>query len=149
MLLRLHRLDRRGLGDQAARLARSCLGLWFVGLLLVTLGDRPHDPTRGSYFNWVPFGAQSAAPAIENLVNLLLFVPAGLLLVWIARHASAGRLVLMSSAGALLLSFLIECLQAFTPLGTAGDITDVLLNITGCMVATAVSIGVRHALARR
>ncbi|WP_427885665.1 VanZ family protein [Kribbella sp. GL6] len=145
MVLRLHRLDRQGLGGQAARLARTCLVLWFGGLLLVTLGGRPHDPAGGNYFNWVPFAAQSAAPATENLVNLLLFVPAGLLLVWVARHASGSRLLLMSSVGSLLLSFLIECLQTFTPLGTAGDITDVLLNVTGCTLATGVSISVRHA----
>ncbi|HZX08183.1 VanZ family protein [Kribbella sp.] len=148
VLLRLCRLSLQGLDEQAARLARVCLALWFAGLLVVTLGGRPHDASGGVYFNWIPFAAQSTAPATENLVNLLLFVPAGLLLGWVAPHASDARLLLSASAGALLLSSLIECMQAFTPLGTAGDITDVLLNTTGCIAASAVGISVRHVLAR-
>lgn len=146
VLLRLCRLSVQGLDKRAARLARASLALWFVGLLGVTLGGRPRDATEGVYFNWTPFAAQSSTPATENVVNLLLFVPAGLLLAWSGKYATNILLLLTSSIGALSLSFLIECIQAFTPLGTAGDITDVILNTSGCIVATVVGVSIRRML---
>ncbi|MEU0094617.1 VanZ family protein [Kribbella sp. NPDC006257] len=120
--------------------------LWVVGLLLVTLGGRPRAPSGLVFFNWVPFGAQSAVSRPEIVLNLLLFAPAGLLLPWILLRvgrwglaAGGWRLVLVSVGGAFLLSSLIEITQAFTPLGTAGDLTDILLNTTGCALAAVVA----------
>jgi glycopeptide antibiotics resistance protein len=132
---------------QAARLARACLVLWFVGLLAVTLGGCPQDAYGRIDFNWMPFATESTGHGTEIILNLLLFVPAGLLLIWVARHASDVRLVLTASTGAAFLSSLMECVQTFTPLCTAGDITDILLNTTGCVLAAILGVGVRHTLA--
>jgi len=128
VLLRLVRLTRRGAFAPARRLAITCSGLWGLGLLLVTLGGRPQDPRGLVFFNWIPFATQTAASTSEIVMNFLLFMPAGILLPWIARYATWRRVVIMAVIGSAMISTAIELLQAFTPLGTAGDLTDILLN---------------------
>jgi glycopeptide antibiotics resistance protein len=147
VLLRLCRLTRRRQHQQAARLATTCAGLWLVGLLLVTLGDRPRDAYGHVFFNWVPFATHNVALKSELVINLMLFTPAGLLLPWIAQQTARARLLAMALTGAIMVSSLIEVVQTFTPLGTAGDITDVLLNTSGCVVAAAVAVIIRERLA--
>ena len=117
--------------------------MWFAGLLFVTLGGRPHDAYGHVFFNWVPFATQSAAHETEIVVNLLLFVPAGLLLAWSAGGVSAARVIGLAAGGAAAVSMGIEVVQTFTPLGTAGDITDVMLNATGCVMAAGLGLAVR------
>jgi glycopeptide antibiotics resistance protein len=146
VLVRLIRLTQRRELEQAARLARACGALWGIGLLLVTLGGRPRDATGYVFFNWVPFATQTAASTSEIVMNLLLFVPAGLLLPWIARHANPHRVIAIALVGAALTSSVIEILQTFTPLGTAGDLTDILLNTIGCTIAAAIASRVHHHL---
>jgi glycopeptide antibiotics resistance protein len=146
VLLRLVRLTQRRDFTRAARLATTCGALWGLGLLLATLGGRPQDGNGTVFFNWVPFATQTAASDTEIVVNFLLFMPAGFLLPWIARHATRQRVVLVALGGAALLSSVIEVLQTFTPLGTAGDLTDILLNTVGCTVAAAISSSVHHLL---
>jgi hypothetical protein len=138
VLLRLIRLTRRGEDSQAARLALSVGALWVVGLLLVTLGGRPRDPSGHVFFNWVPFAAQSAVSRPELVLNAILFAPAGLLLPWIFGRAARRWVVAIALLGAGVMSSVIEVVQAFTPLGTAGDATDILLNTTGAAIAAAI-----------
>jgi glycopeptide antibiotics resistance protein len=135
VLLRLRRLTRRGQDQQAARLALRVGALWLVGLLLVTLGGRPQDANGSVFFNWVPFATQNAAHESEIVMNCLLFVPAGVLLPWIVRAGWRW----LALVGAASLSAVIEIVQTFTPLGTAGDLTDILLNTLGAVLAAAVS----------
>jgi glycopeptide antibiotics resistance protein len=116
----------------ARRLALTVLGLWLAGLLLATLGGRPRDAGSGVYFNWQPFATQVVTS--EILANFFLFAPLGLLVSWVFPRAFRQILVL-SGIAALLISFTLEIIQAYTPLGTAGDITDVLLNVSGCCFA--------------
>jgi glycopeptide antibiotics resistance protein len=149
VLLRLVRLTRRGDFVRARRLATTCGGLWGLGLLLVTLGGRPQDPSGQVFFNWIPFAAQTAASISEIVLNFFLFMPAGFLLPWIARHATWRRVVVIAIAGAAVISTVIEVLQAFTPLGTAGDFTDILLNTTGCTVAAISAAILRQILIRQ
>lgn len=133
VLFRLYLLNRRGDVSGATRLARTSGAVWLVGLLLVTLGGRPQDAYGTIYFNWIPFATQ--VMTYEIAANALMFVPAGLLLPWILLRIRRWRVVLISIAGAVLLSALVEITQTFTPLGTAGDLTDILLNTAGCAVA--------------
>ncbi|WP_432945795.1 VanZ family protein [Kribbella sp. CA-253562] len=142
VLLRLVRLTQQRDVVRATRLATVCGVLWVLGLLLVTLGGRPRDATGYVLFNWVPFATQTAASTSEIVVNFLLFMPAGLLLPWIARHASRQRITVVALVGAALISSVIEVLQTFTPLGTAGDFTDILLNTAGCTIATVLASNV-------
>ena len=144
VLLRLVRLTRRGDFVRARRLAVACTALWAVGLAVVTLGGRPQDPSGRVFFNWIPFATQTAAATSEIAVNFLLFMPAGFLLPWIARYATPRRIPMIAAAGSAVLSTVIELLQAFTSLGTAGDLTDILLNTAGCTVAAAISSIVMH-----
>ena len=71
----------------------------------------------------------------------LLFVPAGLLLPWILR-AGLWRRLLVAFVGAGLLSSMIELIQAYTPLGTAFDITDIILNTSGAVAAVLVACAI-------
>nr|WP_185448694.1 VanZ family protein [Kribbella qitaiheensis] len=96
------------------------------------------------YFNWAPFASQAVVS--EIVVNFLLFMPAGFLLPWIARHAKRQRTIGVALVGAALLSSVIEVVQTFTPLGTAGDVTDILLNTVGCTIAATISSSVHHLL---
>lgn len=146
VLLRLVRLTQRRDFARAARLATTCGALWGFGLLWVTLGSRPQDPSGAVFFNWVPFATQNAASTSEIVANFLMFMPAGFLLPWIARHAAWQRIVVMALVGAALVSSVIEVSQAFTSLGTAGDFTDILLNTIGCTVAAIISSSVHHLL---
>ncbi|HWD82150.1 MAG TPA: VanZ family protein [Kribbella sp.] len=139
VLLRLVRLTRRGDLVRARRLAAACVGLWALGLLVVTLGGRPHDPSGRVFFNWIPFATQTAASTSEIAVNFLLFMPVGFLLPWIAPYATWQRIPVFAAAGATVISTVIEVLQAFTSLGTAGDLTDILLNTAGCTAAATIS----------
>jgi hypothetical protein len=66
----------------------------------------------------------------QFLLNVALFVPAGLAWVWLTRRP--GR-TLLGLAG---LSMLIESVQAVTALGAA-DITDVVANAVGAAVGVA------------
>ncbi|QNE19618.1 VanZ family protein [Kribbella qitaiheensis] len=144
VLLRLVRLTRQGDFIRAAHLASASTALWGLGLLLATLGGRPQDSLGRIWFNWVPFATQTAANDTEIVMNFLLFVPAGLLLPWIARHATRQRVIVLALGAAAMLSSVIEVLQTFTPLGTAGDITDILSNTIGCTIAAAISSIVHH-----
>jgi glycopeptide antibiotics resistance protein len=146
VLVRLVRLTQRRELEQATRLAITCGALWAIGLLLVTLGGRPRDATGYVFFNWVPFATQTAASTSEIVMNVLLFMPAGLLLPWIARHADLQRVIAIALVGAALTSSVIEVLQTFTPLGTAGDLTDILLNTIGCTIAAAIASGIHQHL---
>ena len=56
------------------------------------------------------------------------------------------RLLGVASAGAALVSLGLDLIQTFTPLGTAGDRTDILLNTGGCVLAAGVGIVIRRAL---
>lgn len=149
VLVRLVRLTRRRELVRARRLAITCGGLWAIGLLLVTLGGRPQDPSGLVFFNWVPFGTQTAASTSEIVVNFLLFTPAGFLLPWIVRSAGRRRVVVIAMAGAAVISTVIEVLQAFTPLGTAGDLTDILLNTAGCTTAATTASALHQILIRQ
>lgn len=148
VLLRLVRLTRRGDFVRARRLAVTCAGLWGFGLLLVTLGGRPQDPSGLVFFNWIPFATQTAASTSEIVMNFLLFTPAGFLLPWIVRYATWRRIVVVGTTGAAMISTVIEVLQAFTSLGTAGDLTDILLNTAGCAIA-ATSAAILHQILTR
>ncbi|WP_157979895.1 VanZ family protein [Kribbella monticola] len=145
--VRLTRLTRSRDFTRAARLATTFGVLWGVGLLAVTLGGRPRDESGTFFFNWVPFATQTAAADTEIVMNVLLFMPAGFVLPWIARHANRRRVVLVAFVGAAVISSMIEALQTFTPLGTAGDLTDILLNTAGCTLAAIIAASVRHQLA--
>lgn len=148
VLLQLCRFTGRGEDPAAARLASKWVALWMVGLVLVTFGGRPRDESGGPFFNWIPFATQTAVHQSEIVLNLLLFTPAGFLLPWIARHAVPERVAMIALCAAALLSSAIEVVQTFTPLGTAGDITDILLNTGGCIIAATVSSSVRQRLLR-
>jgi glycopeptide antibiotics resistance protein len=131
---------RRRSGTAAAVhvLAAGLVAAWLLGVvtgtgLAMTPGGGPGE------FNLVPgrgIGQQlhnyNRELGLTNLFgNVALFVPGGLLLVWLLR----GRAFAVV-AGLALLSVLIEVLQ-FLQGARAADIDDVILNATGALLGAA------------
>jgi glycopeptide antibiotics resistance protein len=89
-------------------------------------------------FSSTGYRSRRTAPirGAEILVNLLRFAPLGMLLPWVLRVGSV-RVGAVAGISSSVLSFTIELIQALTPLGTAGDVTDMLLNTIGCTLAAS------------
>lgn len=110
------------------------LSLWYLCVLaLVVFGNRSPIIQASNIY---PFEALHEAltsadrhAAIQLLLNILAFVPLGLLLVWHAQSIKKGkRLYLL----AILFPLLIECTQYVARLG-AMDIDDLLANSLGAI----------------
>lgn len=103
----------------------------------------PGDFRPGSVFAWTGSGWDRLGPgdllgSSQFLLNVALFVPAGIAWVWLTRRAAR---TLLGLAG---LSMLIESVQAVFGLGAA-DITDVVANVIG----TAAGVAAGAAVSRR
>ncbi|MBB1246683.1 VanZ family protein [Streptomyces durbertensis] len=121
-------IRRRGASDRHGGLVFA--GLVSVSLILsVTLfRDGRLTFTPEQLLHWSVSGWQRVSydpfSSIEVLLNVALFVPAGLCWTLLARRP------LRVMAALVGLSFLIECLQAVTGLG-ANDVSDLIANSVG------------------
>lgn len=117
-------------------------------ILVATIGFSVGDTKAGSRVNLHPLveikrGLKSSASdmAMANVYgNIAMFVPLGLLLVWLWTSPLIARIVMATIAGAGL-SFIIELIQL--TLGRVADIDDVILNGSGALlgaVAGAVAV---------
>lgn len=79
----------------------------------------------------------------ENLGNILMFLPFGILYPLFHRGSSWQRTLLSGC----LVSVVIENLQPFV--GRSFDLNDIVLNSLGTAVSTAVFYSIRHFLCRR
>jgi len=118
-------------------------------ILWLTMGMAFHS-SAGPHLNLVPFqeirrGLEShgGAPEINLVGNVVLFVPVGALVAWLARR---GR-VLVGLAFGMLFSVAIELTQF--GLGRVADIDDVILNTTGALVGAVFAVVWASAVRRR
>lgn len=89
--------------------------------------------------NWIPFKKiieyAGSVRAIndwfaKNLIcNLVLFMPAGLLIPLFAKHNKCWQVLIYG----MIISIIIECLQVLLAVGT-GDVDDVILNTIGVAI---------------
>jgi glycopeptide antibiotics resistance protein len=107
-------------------------------ILVATLGFSVGDSEPGSRINLHPFveirrGLRSSSDAaMANLYgNIAMFVPIGLLLVWLWTSPLIARIIMATIAGAGL-SLIIELTQL--TLGRVADIDDVILNGSGALL---------------
>lgn len=135
LLARIWMLTQHGRSEQATRLARTAITIWVVGLLIATLRGSPNmDQGARPMFELVPFSSHNTALDYEIVLNIFLFMPLALLLPW-ATGWRASRTIRAAAVLALGSSVIVELIQAYTPLGIAADITDVMLNTLGCLIA--------------
>lgn len=108
-------------------------------ILVATIGFSVGDAEAGSRVNLHPFveirrGLKSSASemAIANVYgNIAMFVPIGVLLVWLWTSPLIARIIMATIAGAGL-SLIIELIQL--TLSRVADIDDVILNGSGALL---------------
>jgi glycopeptide antibiotics resistance protein len=107
-------------------------------ILVATIGFSVGDAEAGSRVNLHPFveirrGLRSSSDAVmANLYgNIAMFVPIGLLLVWLWTSPLIARIIMATMAGAGL-SLIIELTQL--TLSRVADIDDVILNGSGALL---------------
>lgn len=123
-----------------SRAAATLAVLSLIAILTVTLGVRLRGTLRLAFdVSWLhdDFLWQRVVEADgEWLLNVLLFVPAGLFV------ARANRRPLRTIAGLVALSFVIELVQGFTGLGFA-DPADLVANSIGAVAGALLAVLLR------
>lgn len=137
--------------------SRSFAGFLFIVYSVVAIGIIlfKHNDGQKSHFgedinrdalrknisqgNYIPFstaryyitGTDKLRYSVENLIgNILLFVPAGILLPLVFRKIDNFKKIIRTS---LIASFVLEIIQLFFILGNF-DVDDILLNILGATI---------------
>ena len=115
-------------------------------ILVATIGFSVGDSEPGSRVNLHPFveirrGLRSSSDAVmANLYgNIAMFVPIGLLLVWLWTSPLIARIIMATIAGAGL-SLIIELIQL--TLRRVADIDDVILNGSGALLGAVLAAAV-------
>jgi len=136
------------------------LAMTVTGILVATLGFSVGDGTGPSGVNLTPFAEirrglhTGAADVVSANVwgNIAMFVPVGMLLMWLWTSPLLARILMATLAGAGL-SVAIELTQL--TLHRVADIDDVILNgagaLAGALVAAVIVLVIRlvHVIARR
>jgi hypothetical protein len=121
------------------------LAMSTVAILVATLGFSVGDPDKTAGINLQPFteirrGLRSGASdivAANVWGNIAMFVPLGLLLMWLWTSPLIARVIMATVAG-VGLSVIIELTQL--TLRRVADIDDVILNGTGTLVGALVGL---------
>ncbi len=109
--------------------------LWAAGVVGLTFGTRSGG---GQAVNVALLDLNNAADRIDFLLNMTMFIPAGILLA-----AACVRFRTACAAG-LLMSLAIETAQYLTGSGRTADINDLLANTGGCLVGYACTRVIAH-----
>ncbi len=121
------------------------LAMTTVGILVATLGFSVGDPDSQADINLEPFveirrglrAGASDAVAANVWGNVAMFVPVGLLLMWLWTSPLIARVIMSTIAGAGL-SIIIELTQL--TLHRVADIDDVILNGSGTLLGALVGM---------
>ncbi len=121
------------------------LAMTTVAILVATLGFSVGDPDASGEINLQPFteirrGLRSGASdiVVANVWgNIAMFVPLGLLLMWLWTSPLIARVIMATVAGAGL-SIIIELTQL--TLHRVADIDDVILNGSGALLGALVGM---------
>jgi len=114
-----------------------CLLLAYLSLSPLT------DWTAPSYAPWkqVILGGLKVGSGLDLIRNILAYVPLGALIVWTRSRFHRGMSsILLATVSALVVSFVLECLQAYSP-GRVPSILDVGLNTVGGLVGGLTAAG--------
>jgi glycopeptide antibiotics resistance protein len=121
------------------------LAMTTVAILVATLGFSVGDPDAQAGINIHPFteirrGLKTGASdivAANVWGNIAMFVPLGLLLMWLWTSPLIARVIMATVAGAGL-SLIIELAQL--TLHRVADIDDIILNTTGALVGALIGM---------
>lgn len=121
------------------------LAMTTVAILVATLGFGVGDPDAQAGLNLEPFteirrglrAGASDAVAANVWGNVAMFVPIGLLLVWLLTSPLIARVIMATIAG-IGLSVIIELAQL--TLRRVADIDDVILNGSGALLGALVGM---------
>lgn len=121
------------------------LAMTTVAILVATLGFSVGDPDASAGINLHPFteirrglrAGASEAVAANVWGNIAMFVPLGLLLMWLWASPLIARVLMATIAGAGL-SVIIELTQL--SLHRVADIDDVILNGSGALLGALVGL---------
>lgn len=121
------------------------LAMTTVGILVATLGFSVGDPEGTAGINLRPFTEirRGLKPGASDIVvanvwgNVAMFVPLGLLLMWLWTSPLIARVVMATVAGAGL-SVIIELAQL--TLHRVADIDDVILNASGALLGAIIGL---------
>lgn len=153
-LIRRRRRYREGTG---CALLASLFVCYMAAVVTITLLEKPlgdlyywlfyHRPSGRSY-RWFEFVYSFRLDffrhlTMENLANILLFLPYGILYPLFNRNADWPRTLGLG----VLTSLVIELLQPI--LGRSFDINDIVLNAIGVVVSTGIFYGLRAILWKR
>lgn len=129
----------RSLTEAARRTGRD-LALVIALVLIAMLTIAPIAGDAGDLpVNLLPFRDQLLAlrgqiqmsrALTELAANVVMFVPLGVAVAWRA----PGRTVWWVAGVALIVSLVVESVQAISALGRQADVTDVLANVVGALV---------------
>ncbi len=150
-LVRLLRLKKRGAFWDAGETRQTLLVCYLAGLLALTMVPNslwgglwqlvrygwPLEPMRLFTLTF-RFSSLPTHLSIQELLNVALYVPFGLLYPWARRQSVPRTLV----AG-VVLSLAVELVQPFV--GRSFDLSDLLLNFIGTLLGAAVYTLIRWA----
>jgi VanZ family protein len=104
--------------------------VWLVALVFMTV--RPGNG-RGVRLNLIPIVVDGPGSALDAILNILVFVPPGLLL------ATIGWTLLRTIAAALATSLAIEVAQYVTDWGRTADVNDLITNVSGAALGWVIA----------
>jgi glycopeptide antibiotics resistance protein len=116
--------------------------VWLAAFVFMTV--RPGNG-RGVRLNLVPFVVDGPGSAFDAVLNVIVFVPPGLLL------AGLGWRLLAVLAAALAVTLSVEVVQYVTDWGRTADVNDLITNVSGAglgwLVAWSIARGGSRAAA--
>ena len=104
--------------------------VWLAAFVFMTV--RPGNG-RGVRLNLIPFVVDGPGSGFDAILNVLVFVPPGILL------ASIGWRLLAVLAAALATSLAVELAQFATDWGRTADVNDLITNAAGAGIGWAVA----------
>ena len=107
----------------------TLLWVWAWGVLSLTFGTKSGG---GSDLNLHPLDLANSADVSDFLLNVVMFLPAGILLA--VRAVPFWVAILIGAGGSLC----IELMQYTLATGRTADINDFVANTTGCLLGFAI-----------
>lgn len=131
------------------RYSASLLLMEYVFLLFCSTVIFRYSINKNLGYEFRPFWSYSRdALVIENIMNVVVFVPIGLLVGWLFRSMTWRKVLIIGGS----ISIMVEGLQYFYERGFA-EVDDVIHNTVGCLIGfgiySIVRVGYEKACKRR
>lgn len=115
----------RGRTSWTAVITTALLWVWAWWVLAMTFGTRSGG---GSALNLKPLDVTNQSDVVDFALNVLMFLPAGVLLA--VRGVRVWVVLLIAGGGSLA----IEVMQFILKTGRTSDLNDLVANTVGCLI---------------